>query len=72
MNCVLGQKVADHSRESLLLLEGAWGVFVDMYLILMNLSLQTSLNGIAIEWQDDRFFWYVCTLKDNNAHMISI
>jgi hypothetical protein len=72
MNCVLGQKVADHSRESLLLLEGAWGVFVDMYLILMNLSLQTGLNGIAIEWPDDRFFGYVCTLKDNNAHMISI
>ncbi len=25
--CQVGQKVADHSRESLLLLEGAWGVF---------------------------------------------
>ena len=70
--CQVGQTVADHSRESLALLEGAWGVFVDMYLILMNLSLQSGLTGIAIEWPDDNFFGYVCTLKDNNAHMISI
>ena len=70
--CQVGQTIADQYRESLALLAGSWGVFVDMYMILMKLSLQTGLTGIDIEWPDDRFFGYVCTLKDNNAHMISV
>jgi hypothetical protein len=70
--CQVGQVVADYTRENLALTQGAWGIFVDMYMVLMSLSLQTGLKGIVLEWPDDRFFGYICTIKDNNAHMISI
>ena len=70
--CQLGQKIADESRENLALMHGGWSIFVDMYMVIMDLSLQKGVNGVTIEWPDDRFFGYICTVKDQGAHYISI
>lgn len=70
--CQLGAKIADESRENLALMHGGWSIFVDMFMVIMDLSLQEGLNGVTIEWPDDRFFGYICTAKDQGAHYISI
>ena len=70
--CQVGQVVADDARQSLALLHGTWVIFVDMFMTIMDLSLQKGLTGITLTWPDDRFFGYICTIKDNNAHMISV
>lgn len=70
--CQVGQVVADDARQSLALLHGTWVIFVDMFMTLMDLSLQKGLTGVTLTWPDDRFFGYICTIKDNNAHMISV
>ena len=70
--CQLGSRIADESRENLALMYGGWSIFVDMFMVTMELSLQSNLNGVTIEWPDDRFFGYICTAKDQNAHYISI
>lgn len=70
--CQVGQVVADDARQSLALLHGTWVIFVDMFMTIMDLSLQKGLTGVTLTWPDDRFFGYICTIKDNNAHMISV
>ena len=70
--CQLGQTLADESRQNLAVLFGGWVVFVDMFMVMMDLSLQKGLTGITISFPDDSFFGYVCTVKDKQAHFISI
>lgn len=70
--CQLGQTLADESRQNLAVLFGGWVVFVDMFMVMMDLSLQKGLTGITITFPDDSFFGYVCTVKDQQAHFISI
>jgi hypothetical protein len=70
--CQVGQVIADDARQSLALLHGTWVIFVDMFMTIMDLSLQKGLTGVTLTWPDDRFFGYICTIKDNNAHMISV
>jgi hypothetical protein len=70
--CQLGEKIADESRANLALMHGGWSIFVDMFMVTMDLSLQKGLTGVTIEWPDDRFFGYICTVKDQGAHYISI
>ena len=70
--CQMGETIADETRENLALLHGTWTVFVDMLMVILDLSLQKGLTGINLSWPDDRFFGYVCTIKDRNAHIISI
>jgi hypothetical protein len=70
--CQLGQTLADESRQNLAVLFGGWVVFVDMFMVMMDLSLQKGLTGITISFPDDSFFGYVCTVKDQQAHFISI
>jgi hypothetical protein len=70
--CQLGEKIADESRANLALMHGGWSIFVDMFMVIMDLSLQDGVTGITIEWPDDRFFGYICTVKDQSAHYISI
>ena len=45
---------------------------MDMFMVIMDLSLQEGLDGVTIAWPDDRFFGYICTVKDQGAHYISI
>ena len=70
--CQLGQTIADQCREMLAALFGVWEIFVDMFMVIMDLSLQSGLTGVAITFPDDSFFGYVCTVKDQQAHFISI
>ena len=72
--CQLGDRIADESRENLALMYGGWSIFVDMFMVTMELSLKglNNANSVAIEWPDDRFFGYICTAKDQGAHYISI
>jgi len=70
--CQIGDSLADSARENLALLYGTWNVFVDMMMVILDLSLQKGLSGVNIKWPDDRFFGYICTVKDSNAHFVSI
>ena len=70
--CQLGARIADESRENLAIMHGGWLIFVDMFMVIMDLSLQKGVSEVAIEWPDDRFFGYICTVKDQSAHYISI
>lgn len=70
--CQVGQTVADYARQNLAILDGTWSIFVEIYLTLMELSLQKGVTGITLSFPDDRFFGYVCSMKDNNVHMISV
>lgn len=70
--CQLGERIADESRENLALMHGGWTIFVDMFMVIMDLSLQKGLDEVTIEWPDDAFFGYICTAKDQGAHYISI
>ena len=70
--CQMGQTVADGTRQILAVMHGAWIMFVDIFMVIMDLSLQKGLTGVNIAWPDDSFFGYVCTAKDMTAHYISI
>jgi hypothetical protein len=70
--CQLGEKIADESRANLALMHGGWSIFVDMFMVTMDLSFQKGVTGVSLEWPDDRFFGYICTVKDQGAHYISI
>ena len=70
--CQLGQTLADESREALAMTHGMWVMFVDMFMVIMDLSLQKGLTGITISWPDDSFFGYICTVKDQQAHFVSM
>ena len=70
--CQVGENMANTMRETLAMTSGAWGVFVDTFMVMMDLSLQKGITGVALTWPDDRFFGYICTIKDNNVHFISI
>ena len=70
--CQLGQTLADETREGLAVMFGGWVVFVDMFMSLMDLSLQRGLTGVTLTFPDDSFFGYVCTAKDRYAHMVSV
>ena len=51
------------------MLYGGWVVFVDMFMVLMELSLRKGLLSITVFFQDDAFFGYVCTAKGQSAHL---
>lgn len=70
--CQLGEKIADESRENLALMHGGWTIFVDMLMVILDLSLQDGIDGVNLKWPDDAFFGYICTAKDQGAHYISI
>ena len=70
--CQMGQTMADHSRQMLAVMHGAWVIFVDIFMAVMDLSLQKGLTGVTMTWPDDSFFGYICTAKDSSAHFISI
>jgi hypothetical protein len=70
--CQLGERIADESRENLALMHGGWSIFVDMFMTTMDLTLREGVTEVTIEWPDDRFFGYICTVKDQGAHYISI
>ena len=70
--CQLGQTIADESRETLAVMHGGWVIFVDVFMSIMDLSLQSGVTGVTLTFPDDSFFGYVCTAKDRYAHLISI
>ena len=69
--CQIGQTVADQSRQTLALVHGLWVEFVEMFMIIMELSL-SSKKQVTISWPDDNFFGYICTVKDQQVHIVSI
>ena len=70
--CQLGENIADESRENLALMHGGWTIFVDMLMVILDLSLRDGVEGVDLTWPDDAFFGYICTAKDQGAHYISI
>ena len=70
--CQMGQTIADVSRQFLAIMHGGWTMFVDIFMVIMDLSLQKGLTGVRMTWPDDSFFGYICTAKDMSAHYISI
>ena len=69
--CQIGQTIADQSRQTLAIVHGMWVVFIDMFMTIMELSL-TNKNEVTIAWPDDSFYGYICTVKDQQAHFVSI
>ena len=54
--CQPGQTFAHEARESLSVLYDGWVVFVDMFMVLMELSLRKGLLGITVFFPDDASF----------------
>ena len=52
--------------------QGAWVMFVDIYMILLQLKLVPNLPGVDVTFPDDSFMGNICAAKDVSAELISI
>ena len=52
--------------------QGAWIMFVDIYMILLQLKVVNNLPGVDVSFPDDAFLGNMCAAKDVSAELISI
>lgn len=52
--------------------QGAWVMFVDIYMILLQLKFVSNLPGVEVSFPDDAFLGNICAAKDVSAELISI
>ncbi len=53
-------------------MHGAWTMFVELFMLLLQLSTQRQLSGINLAFPSENFFGHVCAVKDLSAEVISI
>jgi len=53
-------------------LHGSWTMFVELFMLLLQLSTQRHLSGVNLAFPSDNFFGHICAVKDLSAEIISI
>lgn len=70
--CGVGGTVKSLGAVGVENVQGAWVMFVDIYMILLQLKVVNNLPGVDVSFPDDAFLGNVCAAKDVSAELISI
>lgn len=70
--CGVGMTLSSMGRVGMETVQGGWVIFVDVYMILLQLSVQRNLPGVDVNFPDDAFLGNICAIKDISAEFLSI
>jgi len=70
--CGVGQVLKSLGNLGVTNVQGAWIMFVDIFMILLQLKMVTNLPGVDVNFPDDSFLGNMCAAKDVSAEFFSI
>jgi len=70
--CGIGMALRSAGMVYVQTMHGAWTMFVELFMLLLQLSTQRQLSGINLAFPDENFFGHVCAVKDLSAEVLSI
>lgn len=70
--CGVGQVLKSLGNLGVTNVQGAWIMFVDIFMILLQLKVVTNLPGVDVSFPDDSFLGNMCAAKDVSAEFFSI
>lgn len=70
--CGIGQVLRTTGLLAVDTYHGAWVTFVDIYMILLQLSTQPNIPGIDVSFPEDNFYDNICNLKDLSTEFFGI
>jgi hypothetical protein len=70
--CGIGQTLRSTGVLAVEMVQGGWVMFVDVYMILLQLTTQRNVPGVEVTFPDDAFLGNVCAAKDLVAEFFSI
>lgn len=72
--CGLGLALKSFGSMTIQSTQGAYSIFVQMFMTIVKLSSKRGATGTLTEiaWPDEKFFSYVCTAKDSTAELVSV
>jgi hypothetical protein len=70
--CGVGQTLKSLGNVGVTSVQGAWIMFVDIFMILLQLSTVKNLPGVDVSFPEDSFMGNICAAKDVSAEFFSI
>lgn len=70
--CGVGQVLKSLGNVGIANVQGAWVMFVDIFMILLQLKTVKNLPGVDVSFPEDTFMGSVCAAKDVSAEFFSI
>lgn len=70
--CGVGQVLKSLGNVGITNVQGAWIMFVDIFMILLQLKTVKNLPGVDVSFPEDSFMGSVCAAKDVSAEFFSI
>lgn len=70
--CGVGQALKSLGNVGVTNVQGAWVMFVDIFMILLQLDTVRNLPGVDVTFPEDAFLGNVCAAKDASAEFFSI
>lgn len=70
--CGVGQALKSVGNLGVTNVQGAWVMFVDIFMILLQLKTVNNLPGVDVTFPDDSFMSNICAAKDVSAEFFSI
>jgi len=70
--CGVGQALRSSGMLGVEMVHGGWLMFVDVFMILLQLSTQRNVPGVEVSFPEDAFLGNLCAAKDLSAEFFSI
>lgn len=70
--CGVGKTLKSLGNLGVTNVQGAWIMFVDIFMILLQLTSVRNVQGIEVNFPDDSFVGNICAAKDVSAEFFSI
>ena len=70
--CDVGGVLRSTGQMGLELTRGAWLVFVDVFMVVLELSTRRDVTGVSISSTEDAFFGQICAAKDLTAEFSAV
>ena len=70
--CGVGGMLKSLGNVGIESVQGAWLVFIDVYMILLQLNVVMNLPGVEVNFPDDAFMGNMCAAKDVSVELISV
>jgi hypothetical protein len=70
--CGAGQALRSVGLLGVEMVHGGWVMFVDVFMILLQLTTQRNVPGVEVSFPEDQFLGNLCAAKDLSAEFFSI